>query len=73
MQKERRHTKSDNYNEIVGKLHFLDSHLDFFHSNLGDVSDEHGEMFHQHIATIERRYQGKWNREMIADDCWSLI
>jgi len=25
------------------KIHFLHSHLDFFPSNLGDFSDEHGE------------------------------
>ena len=29
------------------KIHFLHSHLDFFPENLGDVSDEHGERFHQ--------------------------
>ena len=25
------------------KMHFLDSHVDFFPGNLGTVSDEHGE------------------------------
>lgn len=34
------------------KIHFLHSHLDFFPENLGDVSDEHGERFHQEIKTI---------------------
>ena len=29
------------------KIHFLESHLDFFPENLGEVSDEHGERFHQ--------------------------
>jgi hypothetical protein len=29
------------------KMHFLDSHLDFFRQNLGNVSDEHGERLHQ--------------------------
>ncbi|UYV69584.1 hypothetical protein LAZ67_6004025 [Cordylochernes scorpioides] len=29
------------------KIHFLHSHLDFFPDNLGAVSDEHGERFHQ--------------------------
>jgi hypothetical protein len=53
--------KAENYNEIVSdllmaykaiacnmspKVHFLDSHLDFFPENLGAVSDEHGERFH---------------------------
>lgn len=55
------------------KVHFLHSHLDFFPSNLGDVSDEHGERFHQDIATMEKRYQGKWTTTMLADYCWSLI
>ena len=36
------------------KVHFLHSHLDFFPPNLGDVSDEHGERFHQDIATMEK-------------------
>jgi hypothetical protein len=31
-------------------MHFLDSHLDFFPQNLGNVSDEHGEGFHQDIS-----------------------
>ena len=35
------------------KIHFLHSHLDFFPANLGAVSDEHGERFHQDIATME--------------------
>jgi hypothetical protein len=54
------------------KMHFLDSHLDFFPQNLGNVSDEHGEHFHQGISTVETRYQGKWNPSMLADYCWTL-
>ena len=53
--------KSVNYQDIVQdlltsyqtmgcnislKIHFLESHLDFFPENLGEVSDEHGERFH---------------------------
>lgn len=56
--------KSPNYKQIVAellennckinanmslKMHFLHSHLHFFPENLGDVSDEHGERFHQEI------------------------
>ena len=41
------------------KIHFLESHLDFFPENLGKVSDEHGERFHQDITAMEKRYQGK--------------
>jgi len=37
----------------------LESHLDFFPENLGKVSDEHGERFHQDILAMEKRYQGK--------------
>lgn len=55
------------------KIHLLHSHLDFFPSNVGNVSDEHGERFHQDIATMETRYQGKWNPSMLADYCWTLM
>lgn len=80
--------KSENYRELVEelltayhilecnmslKLHFLHSHLDFFPENLGAVSDEHGERFHQDIASIEKRYTGKWSPNMLADYCWTLI
>lgn len=54
------------------KLHFLDSHVDFFPDNLGDYSKEQGERFHQDIKTMETRYQGRWNVNMMADYCWSL-
>lgn len=81
--------KSENYRELVEelltayhilecnmslKLHFLHSHLDFFPENLGAaVSDEHGKRFHQDIASIEKRYTGKWSPNMLADYCWTLI
>ena len=41
------------------KLHYLliFSHLDYFPDNLGDVSEEQGERFHQDIRTMEERYQ----------------
>jgi len=54
------------------KIHFLQSHLDFFPENCGAVSDEHGERFDQHISSMENRYQGKWNCAMLADYCWTL-
>ena len=41
------------------KLHFLHSHLDFFRDNLGNVSEEHSEKFHQDIQVMKKRYQGK--------------
>jgi hypothetical protein len=54
------------------KLHFLNSHLDRFPENLGDVSDEQGERFHQDLMTMEERYQGRWDRHMMADYCWTI-
>lgn len=54
------------------KLHFLDSHIDEFPKNLGDFSEEQGERFHQDIKEIERRHQGHWDVNMMADYCWSL-
>ena len=79
--------RAENYKELVEdmlkqyqkfrcnmslKMHFLHSHLDFFPDNCGMVSDEHGERFHQDIATMEQRYQGKWSTTMLADYCWTL-
>ncbi|UYV76634.1 hypothetical protein LAZ67_14001539 [Cordylochernes scorpioides] len=79
--------KVENYRDIVNdlllsykalgcnmslKIHFLHSHLDFFPDNLGAVSDEHGERFHQDISSMEKRYQGKWSPVMLADYCWTL-
>ena len=54
------------------KVHFLHSHLPFFHKNLGTVSDEHGERFHQDIAVMEKRIKGKWSTGMLAEYCRSL-
>lgn len=54
------------------KLHFLHSHLSFFPENAGDVSDEHGERFHQDISRMESRYKGRWSPAMLADFCWNL-
>lgn len=54
------------------KMHFLNSHLDYFPANLGDYSEEQGERFHQDICEMERRYQGRWDATMMADYCWCL-
>ncbi|GBN40307.1 hypothetical protein AVEN_58679-1 [Araneus ventricosus] len=54
------------------KVYFLDSHLDYFPENLGEVSEKRGERFHQDIKETKRQYQGKWNLSMIADYCWML-
>jgi len=37
----------------------------YFAKNLGDVSDEHGERFHQQMKEIERRYHGFWDAAML--------
>ena len=55
------------------KLHFLHSHLDFFRPNLGAVSEEHGERFHQDIQVMEKRYQGRWDEAMMGDYVWGLV
>ena len=55
------------------KIHFLHSYLNFFPPNLGAVSDEHGERFHQDITKMESNYQGKWNPGMMGDFCWMLL
>lgn len=80
--------KAENYEEIVKelllsfqalgcrmsiKVHYLHSHLGEFPENLGDVSDEQGERFHQDIKIMEERYQGQWDSNMMADYCWSLM
>ena len=54
------------------KMHFLASHLDFFPSNCGDMSEEQGERFHQDLKTMEHHYQGRWDVSMLADYCWCL-
>jgi len=54
------------------KLHFLASHLDYFPPNLGAVSEEQRKRFHQDLKDVERRYQGRWDVNMMADYCWSI-
>jgi len=34
------------------KIHSLESHLNVFPENLSEVSDEHGERFHQDIMAM---------------------
>lgn len=80
-------TKSPEYKQIVTKmitdfrtlgclmklkLHFLHSHLDKFPDKLGDFSEEQGERFHQDMKVMETRYQGRWDKNMMADFCWML-
>ena len=80
--------RADNYVDLVNdlldklhklginmsiKVHFLFSHLDRFPENLGAVSDEQGERFHQDIKVMEARYQGRWDSHMMADYCWNIM
>lgn len=62
-----------NYREMDSlmnlKLHFLDSHIDYFPENLGDFNEEQGERFHQDLKDVERRYQGRKDKHMMADHC----
>jgi hypothetical protein len=54
------------------KIHFLNSHLNFFPENLGAVSDQHGEKFHQTISRLETHFtnKSKLTRFMLADYVW---
>ena len=54
------------------KLHFLDSHVDQFPENNGDFSEQQGERFHQNLREFERRFQGRWGINMLADYCWMI-
>jgi hypothetical protein len=54
------------------KLHFLASNLEYFPPNLGAVGEEQGERFHQDLKYVERRYQGRWDVNMMANYCWSI-
>lgn len=53
------------------KIHFLNLATGL--SNLGDVSDEYGERFHQNISTIQKCYQGNWKSQMLAYYWWELV
>ena len=41
------------------KMHFLNSHLDYFPENCGDYSEEQGECFHRDIRIMEKQYQSR--------------
>lgn len=77
--------KSDDYTHVVHqcvdafrsmgcdmslKIHFLDSHLDFFPDNLGEVSDEHGEIpprYLHHGITLSRTLECKYACRLLLD------
>lgn len=43
------------------KIHLLHKHVDFFKDNLGQMSDEHGERFHQQIKHENMLAECVWN------------
>ena len=49
------------------KVHLLHSNQDEFPDNCCNVSDKQREWFHQDIKTMEERYQGQWDKQMMAD------
>lgn len=53
------------------KIHFMNSHMDYFGRQLETESDEHGERFHQEIMHMEERYKGKKLDRTLADFCWA--
>jgi len=54
------------------KLLFLHSLLEYCPDNLGTSSEEYGERFYQNLKEMERRYDGRWDVNMMADYCWSV-
>jgi len=81
-----RNKKSEKYVEIVAELlstyralwciislkfHFLHFYLNFFPRNMGSVSEEHSEKFHQDISRMDKRYSDKWNPDLLADYSWT--
>jgi hypothetical protein len=74
--------KVDNYTQLVEDMLFHFNRLGCnmsvkihyrFPENLGDLSEEQGERFHQDIKRMEARYQGRWDAHMMADYCWNLM
>lgn len=57
---------------MSSKLHMMDSYVDEFPDNVGDFSEEQGKRFHQDFKDVERRFQGRWDKIMMADFCWML-
>jgi hypothetical protein len=53
------------------QIYFLNSHLDF-PEYLGAVCREQGQRFHKYIKEKERRYQGRWNFNIMGDYYWTL-
>ncbi|GFX87089.1 uncharacterized protein TNCV_2151431 [Trichonephila clavipes] len=46
--------------------------IHFSPETLGLVSEEQGKRFHQGIKDMERKYQGRTDKNMLVDYCWML-
>lgn len=57
----------------VIKCHFLYSHLIFLPDNMRLVSDEYHKRFQQNVAVFKRRFQGRWEFDLLADNFWILF
>ena len=65
--------KADNYHVLVTTMLLAYRDLGCKMSiKLHFLSDEQGERFHQDLMTMENCYQGRWDRNMMADYCWSI-
>ena len=49
--------------------HFLLSHLDFSPIIMDEISNEHGEQFHQEIKKMEMQYQGRTSCQIVVCFC----
>jgi len=54
------------------KMHFVLSRLDKFLENIGAISDDQGERFHQGFMITEGCYQGSGSHHMLSDYCWNI-
>src|SRR6218665_20287 len=52
---------------LKSHFHVLNTHLDFFPTDLDNVSDEHGEGLHQDMKVMKNTYQRKLNSGMMGD------
>ena len=55
----------------VGNL-LLNSHVNGFLEKSGAFHNELGKVFHQELMTMEKRYQRRWEKNIMADNCWSI-
>ena len=59
--------------KMSAKVRLFFSHLEKPSENPVDVSEEQHEIFHQNIKIMVERYKGRWDVQMMADYCLSLM